>query len=85
MSRKDSVSRRSVLAVIGGTSLAGLLAFRAEADQPHMEAALDHLKKAQDELKAALPDKGGHRAKAINLVRSAIAEVERGIGFAKTH
>jgi len=50
-----------------------------------MEAALDALKAARTQLDAAAPDKGGHRAAALRLVRQAIAEVERGIGFARRH
>ena len=32
-----------------------------------------------------MADKGGYRAKAIVLVKSAIADVEAGIKWAKTH
>ena len=82
-----TVSRRQALT---GISLAGaaatvLSAGRAQADQPHMEAALEALKTADRELKEALPDKGGHRAKAISLVKQAIVQVERGISFAAKH
>jgi hypothetical protein len=50
-----------------------------------MEAALDHLKAARKELTDATPDKGGHRGSAIRMVNNAIAEVERGITYAKRH
>ena len=53
--------------------------------QPHMEAALDELRSARSELDAAMTDKGGHREKAIRLVDDAIAEVQAGIDFARTH
>jgi hypothetical protein len=46
-----------------------------------MEKALDHLRDAQRELEKASADKGGHRARAMTLVRQAIAEVEKGIRF----
>ena len=49
--------------------------------QPHMEAAIDHLRAARADLEAATSDKGGHRVNAIRLVDSAIDEVERGIAF----
>jgi hypothetical protein len=49
------------------------------ADQPHMQRALDHLQNAKANLERATPDKGGHRAKAIDLVNEAIDEVNRGI------
>jgi len=58
---------------------------RASADQPHMEAALDHLKAAQAELAQAAKDKGGHRVAAEKHVREAIVEVEKGIAFARKH
>jgi hypothetical protein len=48
-------------------------------DQPHMQAALTALESARNNLDKATPDKGGHRAKAIDLVKSAIDEVKLGI------
>jgi hypothetical protein len=48
-------------------------------DQPHMQAALDHLKNARNNLVQATADKGGHRANAIKLVDQAINEVNAGI------
>jgi hypothetical protein len=82
----NKVSRRNVLAGLSGGLAATLaIAGRADAAQPHMEAALDALKTAERELKDANPDKGGHRGKAIQIVKNAIAEVERGIQYAKTH
>ena len=64
---------------------AALLALPVAADQPHMEAARDHLRAAERELEKATADKGGHRASALKLVRQAIAEVERGINFDRRH
>ena len=52
-------------------------------DQPHMQAALDALESARNNLDKANPDKGGHRAKAIDLVKDAIAEVRMGIQAAR--
>lgn len=49
------------------------------ADQPHMQAALDALKSARHNLDNAEADKGGHRAKAIDLIKDAIDEVNKGI------
>jgi hypothetical protein len=73
--------RRSLLSFVLLTIvlMGGFVAGRASAAQPHMNAALDHLKLARRELDAALADKGGHRAKAIALVHDAITEVEAGI------
>jgi hypothetical protein len=55
----------------------------AAPDQPHMKAALDSLESARNNLDKANPDKGGHRAKAIDLVKDAIAEVKAGIEAAR--
>ena len=48
-------------------------------DQPHMQAALNHLMDAQRNLQAASTDKGGHRQKALDYVGKAISEVNKGI------
>jgi len=50
--------------------------------QPHMESALRSLHDAKTELQLAEPNKGGHRAKAIELIDAAIFEVQAGIDFA---
>ncbi|HYW71828.1 MAG TPA: hypothetical protein VE961_12380 [Pyrinomonadaceae bacterium] len=55
----------------------------AAPDQPHMQAALDALKSARQNLDKAEADKGGHRAKAIELVNHAIDEVNAGIQAAE--
>ena len=65
--------------------IAGFVTGRAHAAQPHMRAALDHLRNARTELNAAMADKGGHRANAIRLVNDAISQVEAGIEYARTH
>jgi hypothetical protein len=65
--------------------LVGFVAGRANADQPHMMAARDHLRNAKAELDAAEPDKGGHRVKAIERVVEAISEVDRGIEYDRHH
>ena len=51
--------------------------------QPHMKAALKALKKAESELQKAKHNKGGHRVKALSLVRDAIKEVQAGGQHAK--
>ena len=82
-----TISRRNLLTVlpVGGALTGALLAAGAEADQPHMEAALEHLKAAQSELEKAGHDKGGHRAKALDLTRKAITQVEAGIRYDRRH
>jgi hypothetical protein len=53
--------------------------FAGAPDQPHMEAALNALETAKDNLNRATTDKGGHRNKAIDYVKDAIKEVKKGI------
>jgi tetratricopeptide (TPR) repeat protein len=50
-------------------------------DQPFMEKAKKDLEQALSNLKNATSDKGGHRNKAIDLVKEAIDEVEKGIKY----
>ena len=56
-----------------------------QPDQPNMQAALRLLQQAQQRLEAALQDKGGHRAQAIELTKRAISEVQAGIKFSNEH
>ena len=51
------------------------------ADQPNMQIAKQHLEKALANLERATADKGGYRANAMQIVREAIAEVQRGIEY----
>ncbi len=53
--------------------------------QPHMKTALSHLEQAKVALEKAAQDKGGHRAKAIELTEEAIAQVKEGIEYANKH
>src|ERR1051325_8482414 len=57
----------------------------AVPDQPFMQNARADLQTARRELQQALPDKGGHRVKAIELVNSAIAQVNAGIAYDRRH
>jgi len=74
-----TISLRKALLVSAFGMAATFAAGYAVAAQPHMQAALRALRNASAELNAALPDKGGHRVKAIGLVNDAIAETEAGI------
>lgn len=65
------------------TVFAGSFLFGCATGQPHMQSALDHLLAAKGELQAARSDKGGHRARAIELIDEAAAEVQRGIDYAR--
>jgi hypothetical protein len=77
---------RFVIALLVVTAIAsGFVAGRASADQPRMQAALEHLRMAKVELEKADHDKGGHRDRAIRLTNDAIAEVERGMRFDRHH
>jgi hypothetical protein len=58
---------------------------RAAEKQPHMRSALGFLHAAKAELDKATPDKGGHRAKALELTAAAIAETEAGAKFDNAH
>jgi len=51
----------------------------AAPDQPHMQAALDNLKAAKENLERATSDKGGYRRKAIDEINDAISETKKGI------
>ncbi len=53
--------------------------------QPHMTAALQHLRQAQHELEVAAHDKGGHRENALKLIQQAEAEVNKGIEYSNIH
>lgn len=46
--------------------------------QPKMQAALRSLNSAWDSLNGALPDKGGHRGTAMDLIKTTIGEVQAG-------
>ena len=53
--------------------------------QPSMRQALRLLQKARATISSAARDKGGHRLKAIRQTDVAIAEVQAGIAFDRTH
>ena len=63
----------------------GFLGGRAVADQPHMRAALEHLRAARSELEIADRDKGGHRVRALRAVNDAIGQCEMGMQYDRTH
>jgi hypothetical protein len=57
----------------------------AAQGQPNMEAAIRHLRAAQDALQDASSDKGGHRVRALQLVQQAIEETREGMEYAERH
>ena len=54
-------------------------------DQPRMTAARTSLQAAKAELQSAEHNKGGHRARALGFVNSAIIAVNRGIEYDRRH
>lgn len=68
-----------------GERQADTIARQNAGHEPHMAAALEHLRQAQEELEKASANKGGHRAKAIQLVQQARSETEQGIQYYNTH
>ena len=56
-------------------------AFAISVDQPFMQAAKTNLNQAKGNLNKATADKGGHRNKALALVKDAITQVEKGIKY----
>ena len=81
-------SRRSILQVVAAAAVAVALAMpatAARAEQGNMDRALSSLQDALQSLRAATPNKGGHKETAIQLIEQAIAEVNRGIRFANQH
>jgi hypothetical protein len=49
--------------------------------EPHMSAALGHLEQAKAELEKAMPNKGGHRERALQLVDQALQQVQEGEAY----
>jgi hypothetical protein len=82
-----TISRRFTLQrILPAIGLGALAAGLSKAEnQPHMHTALGHLRAARKSLEEADQDKGGHRAKAIQLVDEAIHHVEEGIAYANHH
>jgi hypothetical protein len=69
----------------GAAGLLGASANSASAYQGNMERALGSLHQALGELRQATANKGGHRARAMELVNQAIAETQAGVEFADEH
>ena len=64
---------------------AGFIAGQLTAAQPHMNSALRQLRSAKSSLQKASDDKGGHRARALELTEQAIDQVEKGIAYDRRH
>ena len=72
----------ALLAIAAGR---GTFSAASAEPQPKMHQALDSLRGAAAALEAADHDKGGHRAKALEHTRAAIAQVEAGIRYDNRH
>jgi hypothetical protein len=68
-------------ALMAAGALMAVMALPTWADQGHMQATLASLQQAQENLSKADHDKGGHRAKALDLIKQAQAEVQAGMDF----
>jgi hypothetical protein len=88
MSQSKLTRRGFAAAAVTGVTTIGLLgatAKSANAYQGNMERALSSLRQALGSLQEATANKGGHRARAMDLVRQAIEETQAGVEFADEH
>ena len=77
---------KNLLAILAAVVIvAGLGSPISAVDQPKMQAARADLENAQNSLRKATADKGGHREKAMGLVAQAITAVNNGIEYDRTH
>jgi len=80
--------RELALLATGGVIATGLVAAAKPAlaeRQPEMVRARAALNDALQFLQTGGADKGGHKVKAMDLIRGAIEEINAGIEFANTH
>jgi hypothetical protein len=86
---ETKITRRHLaVAAATGAAAIGLLgasARSADAYQGNMEHALSSLFQALASLREATSNKGGHRVRAMDLIRQAIDETQAGIEFADEH
>jgi hypothetical protein len=88
MSQSKFTRRGFAAAAATGVAAIGLLgasAKSADAYQGNMERALASLQQALGSLRESTANKGGHRARAMDLVRQAIEETQAGVEFADEH
>ena len=86
---QSKLTRRGFAAVaatgVAAIGLLGATAKSAQAYQGNMERALSSLSEALGSLRESTANKGGHRARAMDLVRQAMDETQAGIAFADEH
>ena len=88
MSQSKLTRRGFAAAAATGVATIGLLgvsANSANAYQGNMEHALAALNQALGSLRESTANKGGHRGRAMDLIRQAIDETQAGIEFADEH
>jgi hypothetical protein len=76
------LNRKRVLGIVVLVCTVSALAL---AEQPFMRAARSDLQQAIGQLQRATANKAGHRVKAIDHVKMAIAFVNQGIGYDRRH
>jgi len=81
LNTRRQLLRFAAMGTLAAPAIAGF-AQSALAEQGNMERAIAELRTALHSLREATPDKGGHKAKAVNLIEQAIGEVQAGIDFA---
>jgi len=78
----NKIINTSVVSVFAGILLTISADVAMAKRQVAMENTLRALDRAEKILRKAIPNKGGHRVKALRLIRQAKQEVRRGIEFA---
>jgi hypothetical protein len=79
------VTSFALIALLAAAVGRGAIVPASAEPQPKMQQALGELRAAAVSLEAATHDKGGHRAKALELTRAAIGQVEAGIRYDNRH
>lgn len=82
--RRTAIHLSTAAALVAMFTMGAVQAVSA-ANQPNMHEALRLLNQAEAKLRAATPNKGGHRAKALRLIAEAKKEVHLGIQYANQH
>jgi len=86
--RTKFVAICSTLAVLIGLNLYSVVHAQTAGmarHEPHMSAALGHLAQAKSELEKAMPNKGGHRERALQLIDQAAQQVQEGEVYYEQH
>ncbi len=77
--------KRFVVIIVALCLITGFAAGVWAERQPHMRAALEHLRAARAELEAASHDKGGHKIAALKAIDQAIEHVREGMKYSNRH